>query len=130
MRPPLRARDVGLVERDRVHRLRLSRPRESDRAGAEIQGPGVQIVLFDRLRLGIVFHHSQRRAAVESNWPSPKARCLCDPFASTTRPARRPQSPFGGRSREHTVERRTDGVTIVLASDLVIPAGETLVVQL
>ena len=37
---------------------------------------------------------------------------------------------LAGRSRDHRVERRTDGVTIVLAGDLVIPAGEKLVVQL
>ena len=42
----------------------------------------------------------------------------------------KPSVTLGGRSHEHTVERRTDGVTIVLASDLVIPAGETLIVQL
>ena len=42
----------------------------------------------------------------------------------------KPTVTLGGRSHDHTVERRTDGVTIVLASDLVIPAGETLIVQL
>jgi non-lysosomal glucosylceramidase len=36
---------------------------------------------------------------------------------------------LGGRSHEHTVERRDDAVTIVLASDLVIRAGEKMVVQ-
>jgi non-lysosomal glucosylceramidase len=41
-----------------------------------------------------------------------------------------PSVTLGGRSQDHTVERRADGVTIVLASDLVIPAGETLVVEL
>jgi uncharacterized protein (DUF608 family) len=42
----------------------------------------------------------------------------------------KPTVTLGGSSHDHTVERRTDGVTIVLASDLVIPAGETLIVQL
>ena len=60
----------------------------------------------------------------------PKARWLCDPFGSTRRQGPTPSVTFVGRSFEHTVERRTDGVTIVLASDLVIPAGQELVVQL
>jgi len=37
---------------------------------------------------------------------------------------------LAGRTLEHTAERRADGVTIVLASDLAIPAGQNLIVQL
>ena len=37
---------------------------------------------------------------------------------------------LAGRTLEHTAERRADGVTIVLAADLAIPAGGNLIVQL
>ena len=37
---------------------------------------------------------------------------------------------LAGRTLDHTAERRTDGVTIVLAGGLAIQAGETLIVQL
>jgi uncharacterized protein (DUF608 family) len=37
---------------------------------------------------------------------------------------------LAGRSQEHDVKHRGDGVTIVLSSDLVIPAGQQLVVLL
>jgi len=37
---------------------------------------------------------------------------------------------LGGRSQAHAVERRPGGVAIVLSADLVIPAGEALIVQL
>ena len=105
-------------------------PEKAIASGAEIQGPGVHDRFIRPASAGDRFPSIAAQVAVESNLPSPKARLPLRSIRLDQKAGPTPSVTLGGRSHEHTVERRTDGVTIVLASDLVIPAGETLIVQL
>ena len=92
-------------------------PEKAIASGAEIQGPGVQIVLFDRLRLGIVFHQSQRRRQsnrtcrhrrlVASAIHSARPEGRPDAFSHTRRTQPRAYSGAPNRWRDNRARERS-----------------------